>query len=100
MLAGSNINDVTTIDGQTSSCTLIAENHVLPTSYDIRHVARGTNMNIKEKTQFKRVSAFKPKPRVGLVNKATLLKSVLENGSAKTAEALSVIETEANGLSC
>ncbi|WJX18168.1 hypothetical protein P8452_07996 [Trifolium repens] len=42
VLAGSNINDVTAVDGQTSSSTTIAENRVLPTTTDIRHVARGT----------------------------------------------------------
>ncbi|MCI48980.1 LOB domain-containing protein 42-like, partial [Trifolium medium] len=74
VLAGSNINNVTTVDGQTSS--FIAENHVLPTTYDIRHVARGTNMDIKEKTQFKKVgSAFKPKSRVGFIDRATLMRS-------------------------
>ncbi|GAU27565.1 hypothetical protein TSUD_29970 [Trifolium subterraneum] len=98
VLAGSNINDVTVVDGQTTPCTLIAENHVLPTTNDIRHVARGTNVGIKDKTQFKRVgSAIKPKPQVGLVNTTTLLKSVLENGSVETAEPSSVIETELNG---
>ncbi|WJX18341.1 hypothetical protein P8452_08146 [Trifolium repens] len=96
VLAGSNINDVTIVDGQTSSSTIIAENRVLPTT-NIRHVARGTNVGIKERTQFKRVgSTIKPKPQVGLVDKATLLKSVLENGSTETAEASSVIETELN----
>jgi hypothetical protein len=54
-------------------------------------------VGIKERTQFKRAGfAIKPKPQVGLVDKATLLKSVLENDSAKTAEASSVIETGLN----
>ncbi|KAK2455198.1 LOB domain-containing protein [Trifolium repens] len=97
VLTGSNINDVTTVDGQTSSSTTIAENRVLPTTTDIRHIARGTNVGIKERTQFKRVgSTIKPMPQVGLVDKATLLKSVLENDSAETAEASSVIETGLN----
>ncbi|XP_045798108.1 LOB domain-containing protein 42-like [Trifolium pratense] len=98
VLTGSNINDVTTVDGQTSSGTLIPENHVLPTTSDIRHVARGTNVDIKEKTQFKRAgSIFKPKPRVGWADNATLLKSILENGSLKIVEASSMIEKELNG---
>ncbi|WJX45013.1 hypothetical protein P8452_31929 [Trifolium repens] len=78
VLAGSNINDVITVDGQTSS--FVVENHVLPTTYDICRVARGTNVDIKEKTQFKRVgSVFKPKSRVGLVSKATLMRLGLES---------------------
>ncbi|GAU25881.1 hypothetical protein TSUD_164220 [Trifolium subterraneum] len=88
VLNGSNINPATCFDGQTSSCNLIVENPVIPTTYDIRHVTRGTYVNIKEKIQFKRVgSAFKPKPRVGLVVKTTLLRYVLESGRAKTLEA-------------
>ncbi|GAU50976.1 hypothetical protein TSUD_411470 [Trifolium subterraneum] len=97
VLAGSIINDVTTADGQTSS--FIAENHVLPTTYDICHVARGTNVDIKEKTQFKRVgSAFKPKSRVGLVDRDTLIRSGLESGNAEIVEAnSSMIEIKMNG---
>ncbi|KAK2405335.1 LOB domain-containing protein [Trifolium repens] len=83
---------------KTSSGTLIAENPVLPTTSDIRHVARGTNVDIKEKTQFKRAgSTFKPKPRVGLADKTTLLKSILDNGNMKTVEASSMIDKELNG---
>jgi hypothetical protein len=98
VLTGSNINDVTVVDGQTSSCTLIAQNHFIPRTYDIRHVARHTNMDIKEKAEFKRVgSTFKPKPHVGLVDKATLLRSVLESCNVKTIETnSSMIETEPN----
>ncbi|GAU35556.1 hypothetical protein TSUD_384040 [Trifolium subterraneum] len=51
-------------------------------------IARGTNMEIKEKTQFKRVgSTFKPKSQVGFVDNTTLLKSILEkepNGATET----------------
>jgi hypothetical protein len=98
VLTGSNINDVSFVDVQTSSGTLIAENPVLPTTSDIRHVARGTNVDIKEKTQFKRAgSTFKPKPRVGLADKTTLLKSILDNGNTKTVEASSMIDKELNG---
>ncbi|XP_045807468.1 LOB domain-containing protein 40-like [Trifolium pratense] len=97
VLTRSNINDVIAVDGQTSSGTLIAENHVLPTNSDIRHVARGTNVDIKEKTQFKRAgSIFKPKPRIGLANNATLLKSILENDTVTTVETSSMIENEMN----
>ncbi|KAK2458788.1 LOB domain-containing protein [Trifolium repens] len=97
VLSGSNINDVSFVDGQTSSGTLIAENHVLPTTSNIRHVARGTNVDIKEKTQFKRAgSTFKPKPRVGLPENTTLLKSILDNGNVKNVEASSMIDKEVN----
>jgi hypothetical protein len=101
VLTGSDINAVTIVDGQTSSCTTIAKKCVLPTTTNgIRHIARGTNIEIREKTQFKRVvSTFKPKPQVGFVDKATFFKSILENGSVKTAEASSVIETEPNEAS-
>jgi hypothetical protein len=96
VLAGSNINDVTTVEGQTSSFDV--ENHGLPTTYDICRVARGTNVDIKEKTQFKRVgSVFKPKPRVGLVSKATLMRLGLESGSAEIVkDNSSMIETKLN----
>jgi hypothetical protein len=98
VLTGSNINDVTTVDGQTSSCTLIAENRFIPRTYDIRHVARHTNVDIKEKTQFKRVgSTFKPKPRVGLVDKTIFFRSVLESCNVKTIKSnSSITETEQN----
>jgi hypothetical protein len=97
VLAGSNINDVITVDGQTSS--FVVENHVLPTTYDICRVARGTNVDIKEKTQFKRVgSVFKPKSRVGLVSKATLMRLGLESCNAEIVkDNSSIIETELNG---
>ncbi|GAU14833.1 hypothetical protein TSUD_50450 [Trifolium subterraneum] len=60
--------------------------------------AQGTNVDIKEKTQFKRVgSTSKSKLQVGLADKATLLNSVLENDNVKTAEASSMIVKELNG---
>ncbi|WJX43583.1 hypothetical protein P8452_30658 [Trifolium repens] len=98
VLTGSNINDVTTVDGQTSSYTLIAENRFIPRTYDIRHVAKRTNVDIKEKTNFKRVaSTFKPKPQVGLVDNDALLRSIWESCNVKTVEAnSSMIETEPN----
>ncbi|CAI8605115.1 unnamed protein product [Vicia faba] len=82
VLTGSDINKVIDVDEKTSLTTLTKENHVLPvpTTYDIRHAAKGTNMDIKEKTQFKRIGQiFKPKPRSGSVNSGTLLNSFLEN---------------------
>ncbi|WJX51111.1 hypothetical protein P8452_37337 [Trifolium repens] len=80
VLTGSNINDVTTVEGQTSSFDV--ENHGLPTTYDICRVAR----------------VFKPKPRVGLVSKATLMRLGLESGSAEIVkDNSSMIETELNG---
>ncbi|KAK2434928.1 LOB domain-containing protein [Trifolium repens] len=97
VLGGSNINDVIAVDGQTSS--FVVENHILPTTYDICRVARGTNVDIKEKTQFKRVgSVFKPKSRVGLVSKATLMRLGLESRNAEIVkDNSSIIETELNG---
>ncbi|KEH26403.1 putative transcription factor AS2-LOB family [Medicago truncatula] len=96
VLTGSNINDnFTMIDGQTSSGTVNAENHVLPKTYDIRHVAKGTNVDIKGKTQFKRAGKIlKPKPRVGSVDSATMLKSLLNNTNMEIGESSSRVQTE------
>ncbi|RHN82430.1 putative transcription factor AS2-LOB family [Medicago truncatula] len=96
VLTGSNINDsFTMIDGQTSSGTFNAENHVHPKTYDIRHVAKGTNVDIKGKTQFKRVGQLlKLKPRVGSVDSSTMLKSLLKNTNMEIGETSSRVQTE------
>ncbi|CAL5210053.1 unnamed protein product [Lathyrus oleraceus] len=96
VLTGSDINDVIVADENISSATPVAENHVLPipTTYDIRHVAKGTNIDIKEKTQFKRSGqVFKTKPQLS-INSETLLKSFLENTNVKTIETSLVNQTE------
>jgi len=96
VLTGSNINDnFTTIDRQISSGTLNAENHVLPKTYDIRHVAKGTNVDIKGKTQFKRAGqVLKPKPRVASVDSAAMLKSLFKNTNMEIGETSSRVQTE------
>lgn len=92
VLSGSRINDVATVDLNTSS-TLVGD-HVLQT-YDIRHVARGSNIGIKGKTQFKRVGeVFKPKPRLGSVSSTALLTSGWDTACTEPGEASSVIQTE------
>ncbi|XP_058737806.1 LOB domain-containing protein 42-like [Vicia villosa] len=99
VLTGSDINKAIGDDEKTSLTTLMEENHALPvpTTYDIRHVAKGTNVDIKEKTQFKRVGQiFKIKPRGGFVNSGTLLKSFLENTNVETMEASSANQLEPN----
>ncbi|XP_058737818.1 LOB domain-containing protein 42-like [Vicia villosa] len=99
VLSGSDINKVIVVDENISSTTPMTENHVLPvpTTYDIRHVAKGSNVDIKEKTQFKKIGqVFKTKPRVDSVNSETLLKSFLENTNAKTIEASSMNHIELN----
>ncbi|XP_058731162.1 LOB domain-containing protein 42-like [Vicia villosa] len=99
VLTGSDINEVVVVDGKISSTTLMAENYAIqvPTTYDIRHVAKGTNMGIKNKTQFKRITqVFKSKPPVGSVDSKTLLKSLFENTNVETIEASSVNQIEPN----
>lgn len=93
VLTGSDINEVIVIDGTISLTTLMAENYVIPvpTTYDIRHVVKGTNMGIKKKTQFERsTQVLKSKPRVGSVDSKTLLKLLFENTNVETIKASSV----------
>ncbi|CAK8574084.1 unnamed protein product [Lathyrus sativus] len=99
VLTGSDINNVIAVEEKISSTTPMAENYVLsiPTTYDIRHVAKGTNVDIKEKTQFKRsAQVFKTKRQVGSIDSETLLKSFLENTNMKTIKAPLVNQIEPN----
>lgn len=96
VLTGSMINDVSTFDSQTSS-TLVGDN--AHSSYDIRHVARGTNVDVREKTRFKKAAqVIKPKPRVGSVDSAVLWNFIRENESVETVETSMGSQGESSGV--
>lgn len=94
VLTGCKISDVAASDWQASG-TLGGGDHLLP-SYDIRHVARGANMDdTRDKNWFKRTEpAIKPNPQVGSVDSAALWKCGWESESVETVEASWVSQDE------